>query len=81
VAFSRILNCKVYSYGALTHNEETTTIHIKNPNNSQQQQTISVSLYGCGTWSLTLKEECRLTVFENKMPRKIFGPKQDEVTG
>jgi hypothetical protein len=40
-----------------------------------------VVLYGCETWSLTLREECRLSVFENRVLRKIFGPKRDEVTG
>jgi hypothetical protein len=38
-------------------------------------------LYECGTWSLTLREEHRLRVFENRVLRKIFGPKRDEVTG
>jgi hypothetical protein len=38
-------------------------------------------LYGCESWSLTLREECRLRVFENKVLRRIFGPKTDEVTG
>jgi hypothetical protein len=38
-------------------------------------------LYGCESWSLTLREECRLRVFENKVLRRIFGPKRDEVTG
>jgi hypothetical protein len=38
-------------------------------------------LYGCETWFLTLREEHRLRVFENKMPSRIFGPKEDEVTG
>jgi hypothetical protein len=38
-------------------------------------------LYGCETWSLTLKEEHRLRVFENRVLRRIFGPKRDEVTG
>jgi len=38
-------------------------------------------LYGCGTWWLTLREECRLRVFENRVLRKIFGPNRDEVTG
>jgi hypothetical protein len=38
-------------------------------------------LCGCESWSLTLREECRLRVFENKVPRRIFGPKRDEVTG
>jgi len=38
-------------------------------------------LYGCETWSLTLREERRLWVFENRVLRKVFGPKRDEVTG
>jgi len=42
---------------------------------------LSVVLYGCETWSLTLREECRLGVFENRVLRRIFGPKRDEVTG
>ena len=37
-------------------------------------------LYGFETWSLTLKEERRLRVFENRVLRRIFGPKRDEVT-
>jgi hypothetical protein len=36
-------------------------------------------LYGCETWPLTLREEHRLRVFENKVLRRIFGPKRDEV--
>ena len=39
-----------------------------------------VVFYGCGTWSLTLREERRLRVFENRVLRRIFGPKRDEVT-
>jgi hypothetical protein len=38
-------------------------------------------LYGCETWSLTLWEEHKLSVFENRVLRKIFGPKRNEVTG
>jgi hypothetical protein len=38
-------------------------------------------LYGCETWSLTLREEHRLRVFENRVLRRIFGPRRDEVTG
>jgi hypothetical protein len=38
-------------------------------------------LYSCESWSLTLREECRLRVFENKVLRRIFGPKRDDVTG
>jgi hypothetical protein len=37
-------------------------------------------LYGCETWSLKLREEHRLRVFENRVLRGIFGPKRDEVT-
>jgi len=37
-------------------------------------------LYGCETWSLTWKVECRLRVFENRVLRRIFGPDRDEVT-
>jgi hypothetical protein len=42
---------------------------------------LPVVLYGCETWSLTLREEHRLRVFENRVPRRIFGPKRDEVMG
>ncbi|KAJ4428355.1 hypothetical protein ANN_24374 [Periplaneta americana] len=42
---------------------------------------LPVVLYGCETWTLTLREEQRLQVFENKILRKIFGAKRDEVTG
>jgi len=40
-----------------------------------------VVLYGCETWSLTLRKERRLRVFENRVLRRIFGPKRDEVRG
>jgi len=42
---------------------------------------LPVVLYGCETWSLTLREERRLRVFEKRVLRRIFGPKRDEVTG
>ena len=41
---------------------------------------LPVVLYGCETWSLTLREERKLRVFENRVSRKIFGPMSDEVT-
>jgi hypothetical protein len=44
-------------------------------------QILPVVLYGCETWSLTLREERRLRVFENWVLRGIFGPKRNEVTG
>jgi hypothetical protein len=42
---------------------------------------LPVVLYGGETWSLTLREERRLRVFENRVLRRIFGPKKEELTG
>jgi hypothetical protein len=42
---------------------------------------LPVVLCGCETWLLIWWEECRLRMFENRMLRRIFGPKRDEVTG
>ena len=42
---------------------------------------LPVVLHGCETWSLKLREERRLRVFENTVLRRVFGPKRDEVTG
>jgi len=42
---------------------------------------LPVVLYGCETWSLTLREERRLRMFENRLLRRVFGPKRDKVTG
>jgi hypothetical protein len=42
---------------------------------------LPVVLYGCETWSLTLREEHKLKVFENKVLTRIFGPKRDGVMG
>jgi hypothetical protein len=42
---------------------------------------LHVVLYGCEIWSLTLREESRLVVFENRVLRRILGPKKDEVMG
>ena len=49
-------------------------VHVRNNG-------LPVVLYGCETWSLTLRDERRLRVFENRMLRRVFGPKRDEVTG
>jgi len=49
--------------------------------NSIYVDNLPVVLYGCETWSLTLREERRLRVFENRVLRRVFGPKRDEVTG
>ena len=42
---------------------------------------LPVVLYGCETWSSTLREKRKLRVFENRVLRRIFGPRRDEVTG
>jgi hypothetical protein len=42
---------------------------------------LPVVLYGCETWSLTVREEHKLRVFENRVLRRIFGPKRNRVTG
>jgi hypothetical protein len=42
---------------------------------------LPVVLYGCETWLLTLREKGSLRVFQNRVLRRIFGPKRDEVTG
>ena len=42
---------------------------------------LPVVLYGCETWSLTMREEHKLRVSENRVLRRVFGPKRDEVTG
>jgi hypothetical protein len=42
---------------------------------------LPVVLYGCETWSLTSRQEHKLRVLENRMLRRIFGPKRDRVTG
>ena len=49
--------------------------------NSERTVILPVVLYGCETLSLTLKGECRLRVFENRVLRRILGPDRDEVTG
>jgi len=42
---------------------------------------LHVVLYGCENWSLTMREECRLRVFENRVLRRIFGSKREKVIG
>jgi hypothetical protein len=51
----------------------------KSKNESIQDYNFAVILYGCETWPLTLREEHRQRVFENKVLRRIYGPKSDEV--
>jgi sorting nexin-29 len=55
--------------------------HLLSRNLEVKTNKTIILLYGCETWSLTLREEHRLSVFENRVLRKIFGPKRDEVMG
>jgi len=67
-----IIRCRILSSSLLSKN-----IKIK----IKITIILPVVLYGCGTWSLTLREEHRLRVFENRVLRRIFGPKMNGVTG
>jgi hypothetical protein len=49
--------------------------------NTYRNITLPVVLYGCETWSLTLNRERKLRAFDNRVLRKIFGPRRDEVRG
>ena len=49
--------------------------------NTYRTTILPVFSYGCETWSLTLREKRRLKVFEERVLRRVFGPKRDEVTG
>jgi hypothetical protein len=51
------------------------------PVRRQKTAVLPVVVYGCETWSLTLREECGLRVYENMVLRRIFGLERDEVTG
>ncbi|KAJ4431239.1 hypothetical protein ANN_19836 [Periplaneta americana] len=57
------------------------TVNSGQPVHSQDSNMSTVFLYGCETWTFTLREEQRLRVFENKVLRKIFVAERDEVTG
>ena len=66
----------------LEPSSEFSAVHISNLKIKIYRTIIlPVVLYGCESWSLTLRQERRLRVFENGVLRRIFGPKRDEVTG
>ena len=64
--------CRILSSSLLSKNTEIKIYRII---------ILPVVLYGCENWLLTLREEHRLRVFENRVLRRIFGPKRDGVTG
>jgi len=63
----------ILSYNLLSKNIKISKIH--------RILILPVGLYGCETWSLKLRKERRLMVYENRVLRRIFWPKRDEVTG
>ena len=70
---SAIIRCSTFCLPAYKFKNLKIKIH--------RNVVLSFVLYGCENWSLTLREEHRLRVFENRVLRRIFGPKSDEVTG
>ena len=69
------------TYYHLVQNLLSFRLLSKNLNIKIYKTIILPVLYGCETWSLTLREERKLRVFENMVLRRIFGPRRDEVTG
>ena len=67
-----IIRCRIFVFQSVFQNLKTKIYRTL---------ILPVVLYGCETWSLTFKEERWLRVFENRVLRRIFGPKKDEVTG
>ena len=69
------------SYSAMTGSEDTCCpLSLWSSQCWYRNIILPVVLYRCETWSLTLREERRLRVFENRVLRRVFGPKRDEVT-
>jgi hypothetical protein len=58
----------------------SSSLYLRSSGLKHTKLILPVVLYGCATWSLALKDEHRLRVFENRVLRKIFGPKRDKVT-
>jgi hypothetical protein len=56
-------------------------LQSKNIKLNYTEPVLQVVLYGCETWSFTLREEQRLRVFGNRVRRRIFGPKREDVAG
>jgi hypothetical protein len=79
------IKCKLNSGNACYHSVQSLLSSCLQTNNLKiriyKTIILPVVLYGCETWSLTLREEHRLRLFENRVLRRIFGPKRDEVTG
>jgi hypothetical protein len=68
-----VIRCRIFLYSILLSKNLKIKIY--------KTVVLPVVLYGCETWSLTLREERRLWVFENRVLKGIFGAKTDELTG
>jgi hypothetical protein len=78
------IKCRLTSGNACCHSVQnllSITLLCKNVKVKINRAIILLVLYGCKSWSLTLREEFMLRVFENKVLRRIFGSKRNEVTG
>ena len=78
------INCRINMGNACYYSFEKILLsHLlskKMKVNTYKTIVLPVVLYGCDTWSLMLREEHRLRVFENKVLRKIFGSRREEIT-
>jgi len=68
-----IIRCRILFYSNLLFNNLKIKVY--------RTIILPVVLHGCESWSLILREERRLRVFENRLLRRIFGPRKYEVTG
>jgi hypothetical protein len=79
------IRSRLYSRNACYHSVQNhLSFHLPFKNLKIKMYEIAVLplvLYGCETWSHTVREEDRLRVFENRVPKRIFGPKREEVAG
>jgi hypothetical protein len=80
VAKFRILGTTVTNQN-LIQEEIKSGLNSGNACNHSFQKLLSEVLYGCGTWSLILRDERGFRVFENRLLRRIYGPKGDETIG
>jgi len=77
------MTTQLVSVTKVPHQNSVNFLHLSKNLKIRIYRNISlpVVLYGCETWSFTLREEHRLRVIENRVLKRIFGPKRDEVTG
>jgi hypothetical protein len=74
--YSGTINCQLH----YEEGQTLTALSLSDIISQCRSAILPVVLYGCETWFLILREECRLKVFENRVLRRIFGPKREELT-